>query len=504
MRMLEKASPRVKVYSIGKTEEGREMIAVAIASDAIMAKLQDNGARLAKLADPRTINMDDAQAETLVNASTPIYYITGTIHSPETGSPTALMELAYRLDRRRPRIHQVDPQQPDHADHAGDRSRRPQQDGRRLQVAPRAPGPELAGARLLGQVRRARQQPRRDGRHAQAHRERAQHLHAVASAGAARPARVGAVSLRQHGRRRSVQRLDRSDSRRRVADDRLEQRLGDDEVRHARRLHARQLRHLVAWLPDVHRRAAQRHQPAVRDVRQRRRRHGGAHRCQPNDYARTWYKQNPPLPKTMWSQRNNNNYQQTGLLTSLHYFAGNGQLFLRNFYTEEQALDPEGEAPKDLPPTCFTADDPRPGAQAELLRMLQKQGVEISRATAAFTVMVPGKKAPPQTDDDEQQWAGRAGWAGWAGKRWRTERAGRAGEAGRAGGAGQDTRRAGHAHVPRRLVHRPHGSAVQPHRRLADRLSVPGARTIRSARRTTTPAGHSPSCTTCRRSASPT
>src|SRR3954451_18391571 len=42
MRRLEKASPRVKVYSIGKTEEGREMIAVAIASGAIMAKLQDN------------------------------------------------------------------------------------------------------------------------------------------------------------------------------------------------------------------------------------------------------------------------------------------------------------------------------------------------------------------------------------------------------------------------------------------------------------------------------
>src|SRR6184192_1386962 len=97
MRMLEKASQRVKVYSIGKTEEGREMIAVAIASEAIMAKLQENAARLAKLADPRTINMDDAQAETLLNQTTPIYYITGTIHSPETGAPTALMELAYRL-----------------------------------------------------------------------------------------------------------------------------------------------------------------------------------------------------------------------------------------------------------------------------------------------------------------------------------------------------------------------------------------------------------------------
>src|ERR687886_1034339 len=63
MRMLEKASPRVKVYSIGTTEEGREMIAVAIASEQIFARLDDNRAKLAKLADPRIINLDDAEAD---------------------------------------------------------------------------------------------------------------------------------------------------------------------------------------------------------------------------------------------------------------------------------------------------------------------------------------------------------------------------------------------------------------------------------------------------------
>src|SRR5712664_1366327 len=73
MRMLEKASPRVKVYSIGTTEEGREMIAVAIASEQLLTRLDDNRARLAKLADPRTINMDDAQAEKLVDGATPVY-----------------------------------------------------------------------------------------------------------------------------------------------------------------------------------------------------------------------------------------------------------------------------------------------------------------------------------------------------------------------------------------------------------------------------------------------
>jgi len=97
VRMLEKASPRVKVFSIGTTEEGREMIAVAVASEQLLSRLDENRARLAKLADPRTINLNDDEADKLVADSFPIYYITGTIHSTETGSPTALMELAYRL-----------------------------------------------------------------------------------------------------------------------------------------------------------------------------------------------------------------------------------------------------------------------------------------------------------------------------------------------------------------------------------------------------------------------
>src|SRR5690349_22957927 len=86
MRLLEKATPRVKVFSIGKTEEGREMIAVAVSSEENIKHLEENRVRLAKLADPRTINRDDAEADKLVAQSVPIYYITGTIHSPETGA----------------------------------------------------------------------------------------------------------------------------------------------------------------------------------------------------------------------------------------------------------------------------------------------------------------------------------------------------------------------------------------------------------------------------------
>ena len=70
----------------------------------------------------------------------------------------------------------------------------------------------------------------------------------------------------------------------------------------------------------------------------------------PEEYARTWYKQNPPLPKTMWSQRDNNNYEETGLLVSLHYFNENQRMFLKNFYLKaKRSMEkPNGRRPRGL------------------------------------------------------------------------------------------------------------------------------------------------------------
>ena len=64
----------------------------------------------------------------------------------------------------------------------------------------------------------------------------------------------------------------------------------------------------------------------------------------PDEYSRTWYRQDPPWPQVEWSQRNNNNYEQTGLLVSLAFAADNREQLLRNFYAEEQALDREAAA----------------------------------------------------------------------------------------------------------------------------------------------------------------
>ncbi|HET7114524.1 MAG TPA: hypothetical protein VFI57_12815, partial [Pyrinomonadaceae bacterium] len=110
----------------------------------------------------------------------------------------------------------------------------------------------------------------------------------------------------------------------------------------------------------------------------------------PGEYQRTWYRQNPPLPKAKWSQRNNNNYQQTALLTTMHHFANNGKLFLKNFYLKsKRSIDkPKAEGPAAY---VLPGNELRAGNQAELLRTLQAQGVEISKATAPFTVQVKRK-----------------------------------------------------------------------------------------------------------------
>src|SRR5215212_7920626 len=95
MRALEAASPRVKVFSLGKTEEGREMILVAIANEETIASLDKYKDITRRLADPRKLTDDEAKK--LIADGRPMYYATGAMHSPETASPEMQMELAYRL-----------------------------------------------------------------------------------------------------------------------------------------------------------------------------------------------------------------------------------------------------------------------------------------------------------------------------------------------------------------------------------------------------------------------
>ncbi len=94
-REIAAASPRVKLLSLGTSDEGREMLVMAIADEATIPRLDEYRQMLVRLSDPRGLAADE-RARIMATAK-PIYWLTGALHSPETGSPEMLMELAYRL-----------------------------------------------------------------------------------------------------------------------------------------------------------------------------------------------------------------------------------------------------------------------------------------------------------------------------------------------------------------------------------------------------------------------
>jgi hypothetical protein len=105
-RALAASSPRVKVFTIGRSEEGRDIILLAIADEAGIQQLDKLKAITATLADPR--KADPAAAEQLVAAGRPFYYFNAALHSDETGSTETVLELAYRLaTSEQPQIRRI-------------------------------------------------------------------------------------------------------------------------------------------------------------------------------------------------------------------------------------------------------------------------------------------------------------------------------------------------------------------------------------------------------------
>ena len=95
-RELAKTTPRVKTFvAPEKSEQGREQLLVVVSDEANIAKLNRYKEITAKLGDPRSIN--DELAKQLAAEGKAIYWASGSIHSPETGSPEMLMEMAYRI-----------------------------------------------------------------------------------------------------------------------------------------------------------------------------------------------------------------------------------------------------------------------------------------------------------------------------------------------------------------------------------------------------------------------
>ena len=400
MRTLEASSPRVKVFSIGRSEEGREMIAVAIADEALIADLENNRERLAQLADPRRIGLDDERAAELIGQSVPVYYITATIHSRETGSPSSLMELAYRLTvDEAPYIRAI-------------RSKvitliTPvvEPDGWERQVDVynwhRAnPGQNFPPLIYWGHY--VAHDNNRDAMLASLALTRnvintytdwhAQVLHDMhESVPFLYDNTVGAGPYNAWVDPILVNEW---------------QQLGWNNVETLTRLglpgvftHGE----FDTWSPGYLMFIAATHNGISRLYETFG--NGGADTLErildPEEYERTWYRPNPPYAKVMWSQRNNNNYSQSGMLSALDYFAGNSQQFLRNYWLKSKravnkAIDSGPAA------YVFTADETRRSAQSKLLEVLHAQKAEIHRLDAALTVQLKSPR-PVAGDTDEEK-----------------------------------------------------------------------------------------------------
>src|SRR3984885_4759210 len=389
-RLLAANSHRVKVYTIGHTEEGREMIAAAIADESVLAKQKENDARLAKLADPRMIHQDDKVAADLVKQSFPIYYITGTIHSPETGAPTALMELAYRLAvDDSPYIKYI----------------------RSHMIVLITPVVEVDGRDRMVDIYKW---------HLAHPGENWPHLgywgHYVA-----------------HDNNRDAMGMT-LDLTKNVLNTYLEW--------HAQVLH--DLHESVpflydntvgdgpynAWIDPIL--AGEWAEIGWNNVQQMTEfgmpgvfthgdfdtwspgylmflaaMHNGISRLyetfgnggadtekrilQPEEYSRTWYRQNPPLPTVMWSQRDNNNYEESALLSTLAYFSRNTHHFLENYYVKSKrsVQKPTLDGPSAYVMPTNAAELNR---QLQLLNVLKLQHVEVQQLSSAATSSIPPAK----------------------------------------------------------------------------------------------------------------
>src|SRR5499426_2869692 len=389
MRMLEKASPRVKVFSIGTTEEGREMIAVAVSSESNLKKMEENRALLAKLADPRTLKLNDAEADKIVGQAIPIYYITGTIHSPETGAPTALMELAYRLAvDESPYIKDI-------------------RDGVITLITPVV---EVDGRdRMVDIYRWHLAHPGQNYPNLVYWGKYVAHDNNRDAMGVTLKLTENILNTYVkwnpqvlHDLHESVPYLYDNTIGDGPYNAWIDPILADEWNLISGRNVADMTKfgmpgvfshgEFDTWSPGYLMFIAALHNGISRLYETFG--NGGADTVErtldPDEYARTWYKQNPPLPKAMWSQRDNN-YEETGLLVSLHYFSENKRMFLKNFYLKAKR---SVEKPKTEGPAAYVlpAGDPRATVQLELLKVMQKQHVEISRLTSAATVALPPKK----------------------------------------------------------------------------------------------------------------
>ncbi|HEX7050147.1 MAG TPA: M14 family zinc carboxypeptidase [Longimicrobiales bacterium] len=378
MRAVDAASDRVKVFSIGRTEEGREMILVVVADEQTIADLDRYKEMLARLADPRVTS--EAEAARIIEQAKPIYYATGAIHAPETGSPEMLMELVYRLAVEESehirairdnlifmatpivevdgRAKVVDLHMAHHKDPDTNVPTRPLYWGKYVAHDNNRDGMGLA-LKLTQNVLNVFLEYHPTVLH-DLH-ESASYLYTSTGRGPYN-AWIDPIVINEWSR------------------------LAYKEVQDMTAFGVPGIYthdYYDGWAPNYLFWIANMRNAIGRFYETQGSRNASNYIVRTN-VDREWHRPNTPLPEVVWSIRNNVNLQQSALLIAMREVADNRREYLRNFYRKSvravAKATTEGPAAYVMP-----ADDPRPGQQARMLSLLQRQGIEVQRATAAFT-----------------------------------------------------------------------------------------------------------------------
>lgn len=378
MRAVDEASDRVKVFSIGRTEEGREMILVVVSNEETIARLDDYKGMLGRLADPRSTPA--AEAERLFGQAKPIYWATGAIHSPETGSPEMLMELVYRLAV----------EETDHIRAIRDNvifMATPviEVDGRAkvvdLAMAPRKDPGGTYPSRPLYWGKYVAHDNNRDGM----------------GLSLALMQNITSTFLDWnptifHDLHESATYLYTSTGR-----GPYNPNIDPVLVNEWNRLAYKEVQDLTAlgvpgiythdfydgWAPNYMFWVANMRNSIGRFYETQGSRDASNYIVRSNN-DREWHRPSTPLPQVVWSIRNNVNLQQSALLVALKEVADNRADYLRSFYLKGQrsVAKARTEGPAAY---VFPSDDPRLGQQARLVSLMQRHGLEIHRTTAAGT-----------------------------------------------------------------------------------------------------------------------
>ncbi|MFQ5637938.1 MAG: M14 family zinc carboxypeptidase [bacterium] len=391
-RALDDASARIMVRNIGASEEGRDMLEVIIADENTLADIETYRSYLNQLADPRALS--ETQAGEIVAKAKPIYYFTAGLHSPETGSPEMLMELAYRLTvEESPMIQAIRNNvitilmpvaEPDGRD-------------RMVDIYNYRKANKDVGPNLVYWGHYVAHDNNRDG--------------FGLSLALTRNMLKSFLYWHQtiwHDLHESVPYLYTSTGtgpyNEHIDPITIDEwhNLAHEEVSELTKrgmpgvwthgFYNGWAANYLMWIANTRNATGRFYETfgnSIADTKERK--------LQKRGTSIKWYRSNPPLKKTMWSLRNNINYMQSGVLVALKYTADNRRDFVENFYLKTKNAIKKG---KEEAPFAWVIphEQRRSIATINFINLLMQQGLEVHRSSQKLKwSIVSEKKKKPET-----------------------------------------------------------------------------------------------------------